>query len=288
MSNIMMSIQVKLKQLSKASNKNHQLMLTRYFQERLLFRLSISKYKSNFFLKGGALIYALEKEASRPTLDIDLLAKQISADQIVIADIFKTIANIPYHADGVVFDSNNLEIAEIIKNEKYSGIRVKLMATLGKIKQRTQIDIGFGDIIFPKPIEMEYPTLLKMENPVIYVYSIESLIAEKFEAMIDLSEANSRMKDFYDVFKILEKGNFAQNHLSTAIEKTFAKRKTALVKNHPLFTESFANDEFRNKQWQAFLRKANLDTNLKFSEVMAKISDDLRSVYNEISESTQK
>jgi len=218
-------------------------------------------------------------------LDIDFLARKIAADEVVNADIFKTIADIPYPADGVIFDSNNLEVAEIIKNEKYSGIRIKLTGILGKIKQRTQIDIGFGDVVFPKPVEMEYPTLLKMENPIIYAYSVESLIAEKFEAMIDLSEANSRMKDFYDVFNILEKGNFNFNHLAKAIERTFAKRKTTLVKSHPLFSKSFANDEFRNKQWQAFLRKVNLDTSLEFSKVMAKISSGLQPIYDEMFES---
>ena len=130
------SIQMKLKHLSKTQNRNHQLTLTRYFQERLLFRLSISKYKKNFFLKGGALIYALEKELSRPTLDLDLLAKKIKSDNLIIHKIFETVCSIEFPEDGVIFDAKRIETSEIVKEGKYSGIRIKVPVSLGKIKSK--------------------------------------------------------------------------------------------------------------------------------------------------------
>ena len=145
-----------------------------------------------------------------------------------------------------------------------------------------QIDIGFGDIIFPAPVEMDYPTLLDMKSPVIKAYSIESLVSEKFEAMIDLSELNSRMKDFYDVFRILSKGDFDKDNLKMAIAQTFKNRATILPDNHPLFTKDFAEDNTRNIQWHAFLRKANLDQSISFEEVMDLIASELELIYNEI------
>lgn len=282
MINIAQSIQAKLKQLSQAKNRNHQQTLTRYFQERLLFRLSVSKYKNNFFLKGGALIYALEKEVSRPTLDLDLLAKKIKSDTKIVQEIFKTVCSITFPEDGVLFDAEKIEASEIVKDGRYSGIRVKLTASLGQIKQRMQIDIGFGDVIVPAPVEMNYPTLLEMEIPVIYAYSVESLISEKFEAMIDLSELNSRMKDFYDVFRILQKGDFDKDNLQIAITQTCKNRGTILPENHPLFTKEFAGDNTRNIQWKAFLKKANLDQSISFEEVMDLIGKELKPIYKEI------
>jgi len=133
-----------------------------------------------------------------------------------------------------------------VKEGKYSGIRVKVPVSLGNINQRMQIDIGFGDSIFPAPVEMNYPTILDMEEPNIFAYSVESLVAEKFEAMIDLSEANSRMKDFYDIFRILQSDRCNKDHLNPAIATTIKRRQTPISENHPLFTEAFANDEMRN------------------------------------------
>ncbi len=282
MNDIAQSVQMKLKHLSKTKNRNHQLTLTRYFQERFLFRLSISKYKNNFFLKGGALIYALEKELSRPTLDLDLLAKKIKSDTQIVHGIFRTVCNITFAEDGVLFDADKIETLEIVKEGRYSGIRVKVPASLGKINQRMQIDIGFGDVIIPAPVEMNYPTLLEMQIPLIYAYSVESIVSEKFEAMIDLSELNSRMKDFYDVYKILKKGNFDKGYLKKAIAQTINTRETIMPDDHPIFTKNFATDNMRNIQWKAFLKKANLDQSILFEEVMSVIKEELKPIYNEI------
>lgn len=284
MNNNIESIKSKLKKYSKEKNKIHQFTLIRYFQERLLYRLSKSEYRDSFLLKGGALVYSLQKEESRNTLDIDLLAKKLKADEEKITAVFKEICGLQFY-DGVTFDTQTLTTQEIIKEGAYSGIRVKVAARLGNTKQMMQIDIGFGDVVTPGPVEMEYPVLIDikgLEKPSLLAYSVETLIAEKFQAMVDLGEYNSRMKDFYDVYTILKTDEYNASVLKAAVTNTFAKRGTKQTKNHVLFTEKFFTDKDRVIQWKAFLRKLKLDENLAFSEVMKYIKEITFPIYQEL------
>jgi predicted nucleotidyltransferase component of viral defense system len=282
MTNSVTSIQAKLRNLAQADGKNYQLILIRYFQERLIYRLSISNYCANFCLKGGALLYALEQEKSRPTLDIDLLGLKMSSEQLHLKHVFTEICQKNDEQDGVIFKLDSLVTSEIAKEGKYSGVRVKVDALLGSMRQTLQIDIGFGDIVIPKPVFMVYPTLLMMNKPQIWAYSIESIIAEKFEAMIDLAETNSRMKDFYDVFHLLQSDNLQKSTLQEAIIQTFKKRQTVFKIQHPLFNEAFATDAKRLIQWKSFLRKSKLDETLDFQVVMKAIRDDLFAFYERV------
>ena len=136
------------------------------------------------------------------------------------------ICQIEYAADAVLFDYSNIDISEIIKQGNYNGIRIKLIGKLDTIIQNIQVDIGFGDKVYPNPVLTKYPVILEMEQPEINVYSIYSVIAEKFEAMIQLSEANSRMKDFYDIYTLLKKNKIDKQALTNAIKLTFETRKT--------------------------------------------------------------
>jgi len=279
MKNSIASIQSKLKQIAQQEQKTYQLILIRYFHERLLYRIYLSDYRDNFYLKGGTLLYALERQSSRPTLDIDMLAYRINNNAQTFEHIFKKIGQLQYADDGVEFDTESLRISEITEEKKYVGIRVKIEAKLGNIKQNLQVDIGFGDVIFPKPIEMDYPTLLDMDSPYIKAYSIESVIAEKFEAMISLAEMNSRMKDFYDIFRLLQRQNIQKTVLQEAIKRTFENRQTVCSPKHPIFEIDFAQKPERKKQWQAFLKKSNLDTELDFEFVMQNIQSHLETLY---------
>lgn len=272
------SIKARLKKYSKQEGRIHQFTLIRYFQERLLYRLSKSEYRNHFLLKGGALVYALQKESSRNTLDIDLLAKKLKADGKELVEIFREVCDQEFE-DGVTFDLQNILAAEIIKEGNYSGIRIKIPAKLGTIQQSMQIDIGFGDSVTPGPIEMDYPTLLDMEKPNLLVYSIESLIAEKFHAMIDLAEYNSRMKDFYDVYTILNTNSIDKNTLKTAIQNTFKRRNTKVRSKHSLFTLAFHKDKSRNNQWLTFLKKSKLNSELTFTDVLRFIKEELEEIY---------
>jgi predicted nucleotidyltransferase component of viral defense system len=282
MKNTIHSIQARLRNLAQADGKNYQLLLIRYFQERLIYRLSVSNYCGHFCLKGGALLYALQQEKSRPTLDIDLLGMRLNSEQPYLKQVFTEICQQTDETDGVTFKLETLTTSEIAKEGKYSGVRVNVDALLGTMRQTLQIDIGFGDIVFPKPVFMVYPTLLVMNQPQIWAYSIESVIAEKFEAMIDLAETNSRMKDFYDVFQLLQSENLQKPFLQEAIIQTFRKRNTAFHKEHPLFKASFATDSKRLVQWKSFLRKSKLDETIDFQVVMKVILENLFALYERV------
>lgn len=282
MKNVIASIQGRLKVVAQAEKKVYQLILTRYFQERLLFRIFLSVHGQNFCLKGGALLFALQRERSRPTLDIDLLGMRISNDQNTLLCVFREVCAVPYQEDGVTFDLDTLKASEITKEGNYNGTRIKIAANLGNIRQIMQIDIGFGDIITPAPVRMDYPTLLAMECPVVQAYSVETVIAEKFEAMIDLAELNSRMKDFYDLYRLLSGKSHDRAVLTDAIINTFTRRQTAYQAGHPVFSDAFARDTKRNGQWKAFLKKSFLDETIPFAEVMHVISSELLPIYRQL------
>ncbi|WP_346206664.1 nucleotidyl transferase AbiEii/AbiGii toxin family protein [Caldifermentibacillus hisashii] len=280
--NIPASVRERLKNIAKQSGKTFDLILLLYFQERLLYRLSISNYRDKFVLKGGLFLFSLTQFKSRPTKDIDFLAKQISNDIQYIKAAFESICALTVEEDGVEFDVNGITAERIKEDADYEGVRIKIPASLGRMKKQLQLDIGFGDVIIPKPRDIQYPTLLNMKPPEIRVYSTDSVIAEKFEAMISLSVANSRMKDFYDIFTLLSTENFDGRVLWEAIFETFQRRRTNLEKEHPVFSPSFAEDEIRIKQWKAFLQRTGIKEDLQFPFVMEKIRDFLFPVYDSI------
>jgi len=280
--NIAKSIRAKLLNISKKENISYQLMIIRYFQERLLFRLSLSKFNNNFCLKGGVLLYMLDQKKSRPTIDIDFLATQTNNDKNNIKNIFSEICRIEYKKDAVTFDNQEITVTEITKQANYNGIRINVTGKLDTIKQRIQINIGFGDIVYPKPLKVNYPVILEMEQPEIQVYSIYSAIAEKFEAMIQLSEANSRMKDFYDIYNLFVNNEIDKNELENAIKITFKTRNTVFSENHSVFSDEFYTNTDRLTQWNAFKRKAKIIDNLTFETVLKKIKLELEPIYKRI------
>jgi predicted nucleotidyltransferase component of viral defense system len=280
------SIKSRLTNIAQKEKQTYQLILIRYFTERLIYRLSISDFKSHFCLKGGALLYAFEQETSRPTMDLDLLGIHITNEQLKLKTVFQTISQIICEEDGVIFLSDAITTSELQKEGRYSGVRLKIEGRLGNIRQMLQIDVGFGDIVTPAPVEMTYPTLLLMPSPLILAYSIETVIAEKFEAMISLAAQNTRMKDFYDVFKLLQNDGYQENILTDAISNTFRQRATPFVENPVVFTQDFANDPKRHLQWNAFFRKMNKHVTLEeidFTTVMTLIIERLQPIYNKFS-----
>jgi predicted nucleotidyltransferase component of viral defense system len=273
------SIQGRLRQLAVQAGRQHQLLLTRYFQERFIYRVSVSEHSNHFCLKGGALLYALEGEKSRPTMDIDLLGLRLPNDLEHFRNIFTEICHIRYEPVGVIFLSDALTTTEIGKDRRYSGIRLEFEGRLGNIRQKMQVDIGFGDVITPDPVRMVYPTLLPMDTPQIKAYSVETIIAEKFEAMIDLADSNSRMKDFYDIHRLLLSQNFAPETLKEAIINTFQRRGTGYIGNHPIFHSDFGTDAKRSLQWRSFLKKSNLDQTIHLEDVLRQIEEHLRPIF---------
>lgn len=156
----------------------------------------------------------------------------------------------------------------IAERESYSGVRIFLPVELSKAKQNLQIDVGFGDKVVPGPVEFDYPALLQEEKIKIYAYTWSSVIAEKFEAMVSFSDLSSRMKDYYDIYYLQNRFNFDGAELSQAIVETFERRGTNLSGSDYIFSKAFAQNQDKQKQWQAFLRKNNLDEPGMFSLVI--------------------
>lgn len=277
--NTVASVKGQLLNIARSTGKNHQLLLLRYFQERFLYRLSQSVHRDKFCLKGAAFLYALQQEKSRITKDIDFLGMGIPSSHSVLRKIVPEICAIEYAADGVIFDRDSLALEDIIKNGNYQGIRIHLTGHLDRTKQRMQIDIGFGDVVLPAPQAMVYPVILDMEAPNLLAYSVESVIAEKFEAMIDLAEANTRMKDFYDVYHLLVNQPIHYDILEKAIQETFKQRGTTILPIHSLFESNFHRDPIRIARWQAWLRKTRLNPDLAYETVIQKIIADLKPIY---------
>ena len=275
MKNRAVSIRVRLLTLAKKEGIDFQLIIIRFLHERLLYRLSVSDYSQQLILKGGTFIYAIQGLKTRPTIDVDLLGTQMSNDIEAICQAFKHICILDSE-DEVAFNPESVVGELITQQDKYDGVRVFIDATFHTVRQRIQIDVGFGDIVIPAVQKLEYPILLEgMQVPVIQAYSIETVIAEKFQAMIELSVANSRMKDFYDVYKLLTGNEFDSNTLEEAIKATFANRGTSYAENHALFTVEFATNPQRKRSWAAFLNKINRDKELAFEEVMRLIDEKL-------------
>ncbi len=199
-------------------------------------------------------------------------------DPAELEHIFRSITAISCN-DGVKFISSSLISEQIKENVDYEGIRIKIDATLGQARKKLHMDIGFGDVIIPRAMRMEFPTLLEEKPPRIKVYSIESIISEKFEAMVKLAMVNSRMKDFYDIYTLSVSYNFQSDRLKKAIESTFYRRKTSIPDNPLIFRLKFHRDEEKQRQWSAFLRKSRLqDVNQDFNEIIERITSFLKPI----------
>lgn len=276
------SVKDRLLNMMNTSGYPYMYLLTRYLNERLLYRLSVSHYKEHFFLKGGSLIYAYNGLETRPTVDIDFMADYITRDREVLRTVFQEILSIECVEDGVIFKVDNIEIEPIAIDKKYPGTRLSFIACLDSITHRMSIDIGFGDVITPSPLLLDYPSILPNVPSVnIYAYNLETLIAEKFQTMIERDLANSRMKDFFDVYQILSNYEIDHDVLKEAIANTFHNRNMVYSKSVNLFTPEFALDPERQVRWKHFLKKIHWKTPIEFMEVMAVIRTELGKYWNE-------
>lgn len=274
------SVRARLLNISKTYGEKDGFMklLVRYLHERLIYRISVSRYRENFFLKGGSLLFAYNGMKGRPTQDIDFLAAKISRDAARLKEIFAEICQIECEEDGVIFDAASIRTAEITQERKYPGTRVIIVAHLDTIVQQISADIGFGDVIVPAPVDLDYPVFLDTTPPIsIKAYSLETVVAEKFHAMVEKDTENSRMKDFFDCYQILiyQSNLIDEAVLEDAIRATFENRDTVVADNLQLFTDAFSNDEFRNSLWKNFLKKINWQEQIEFAEVMKVIQNRL-------------
>ncbi|MFQ9068836.1 MAG: nucleotidyl transferase AbiEii/AbiGii toxin family protein [Bacteroides stercoris] len=277
------SIRTKLLNVAKKENIFYQTILTRYFQERLLYRMSQTRYRNNFYLKGGALMYAYERFAARPTLDIDFLGNNISNEGTSIIAAFKEICSVPFEEDGVIFDVEHITAQNITEFKDYHGIRLSIPVKMDSIAQVLTMDIGFGDVVTPSPVNLDFPILLEhLPCANILAYSLETVIAEKMHAIIDLADQSSRMKDYYDLHRILKEEKYDSEVLQEAIIHTFENRHTPYDENTMFFRKDFGINQQMEVRWKAFMRKITKATDLSFSEVVAFIQETLRPYWENI------
>lgn len=278
------SIRSKLLNIAKKEDVFYQTVLTRYFQERLLYRMSQTRFRSNFFLKGGALMYAYERFAARPTLDIDFLGSSISNEGSSIIAAFREICAVPYEEDGVVFDVDKITAQNITEFKDYHGVRLSIPVKMDTISQVMTMDVGFGDVVTPNPIDLDYPVLLEhLPSANILAYSLETVIAEKMHAVVDLADQTSRMKDYYDLYNILSKKEYDEDILKEAIARTFENRHTTYDADTMFFREGFADNPHMEVRWNAFVRKITKNTTTSFREVVAFIQETLRPYWDNLS-----
>jgi predicted nucleotidyltransferase component of viral defense system len=245
------SVRARLLNLSRRTDQPFDILLTRYVLERLLFRLGRSPHADRFVLKGAMLLTTWLPHTARGTRDLDLLGFGNSSEDRILG-IFRQVLAIE-EPDGVAFDVDALRIDQIREELEYGGVRLRTTATLAGARVPIVVDVGFGDAVEPGLEMIEYPILLDQPPPRIRAYARETVIAEKFQAMVALGRANSRMKDFYDVWMLSKTYDFEPARLAQAIKATFARRDTAIPDETPdALTTGFAEDEAKRRQWAAF------------------------------------
>ena len=273
--NIAASVRQRLLNASRARREDFQVTLTRYALERLLYRLSKSAHRDQFIIKGAMLFSVWNEVPHRPTRDLDLLSFG-SNDISRLEGMFREIVNIEVEPDGLEFFTESVRGGRIKEDQEYEGVRLSIQVRLEQARLSLQIDIGFGDAITPAPEEIDYPTLLAgLPAPRLRAYSRYSVVAEKFQAMVMLGIANTRMKDFFDIWTLARSFDYDGGILCQAMKMTFERRETEIPSTAPLaLTPEFYEDRAKQSQWDAFLRRSQLAAqSTTLSEVAAVLRD---------------
>lgn len=270
--NVAASVRARLLNVSKGSGEDFSYVLTRYALERLLARLERSTYRDAFALKGAMLFRVWSPALHRPTKDLDLLGMG-APDIPRLRSIFRDLCTVAVDDDGVTFDSKTVRAARIKEDAEYEGVRVNLTARIGSARLELQVDVAFGDAVTPAVVEVEFPTLLGAPPPKLRAYPRESVVAEKLEAMVHLGIANSRMKDFFDIWFLAQMFAFDGRVLSAAIGATFKRRGTPIPTEVPVaLTPKFSGGTTKATQWNAFVTRGKLaSAELSLAQVVTSI-----------------
>lgn len=257
-SNVAHSVRARLLTLAKAGGEEFTYALTRFGLERLLARVAASAHADAFVLKGAMLFRVWSPTLHRPTKDLDLLGRG-TPELARLAQVFADVCQTVIEDDGLVFDPKSVRVARIKEDADYEGVRVTLRAMLGTARIDLQVDIGFGDAITPAALEIDFPTMLPMPPLRLRAYPRETVVAEKLHAMAHLGMANSRMKDFFDVWFLSQNFSFEGPMLASAIRATFDRRRTPLPDTLPTaLTATFYEDDSKGRQWKAFCSRAGV------------------------------
>jgi len=281
------SVRARLLNIARETQEDYQMLLNRYARERLLYGLSVSSYRDRFILKGATLFSVWTERPFRSTRDADFLSFGPN-DVEAITSVFRELceAGNANPEDGVRFDTDSIQGAQIREEEEYAGVRILLDAYIGKAKARIHVDVGFGDAITPEAEEIELPVLLDFPRPHLRAYPRETVVAEKLQAMTVLAETNSRMKDFYDIWVLQQHFEFVGSELAQAIQATFRRRDTEVAPASCLaFQSSFYASGGPLTRWQRYVERGSFEqVPPRFAEVGAAIARFLRPVCEVIAE----
>ncbi len=253
MADVAASVLAKLKNKAKATGISYQQCLQLFFQEEFLRKLAASQYAENFVLKGGLFIYTLTNFESRATVDVDFLLRGLNSDMARMDEIIGEILDIPTGNDFVTFKASKSEPIAI--QRKYHGISTQITGYIKNVRVPFNVDIGVGDVIVPKAQRRSIQTQLEgYTKPEILTYSLESTIAEKFDAILQRFELTGRMKDFYDIYYLSRTFDFDGLKLQTAIRETLQNRGTAYESDSFRRILALAEDENMQIKWRHFLK----------------------------------
>ncbi len=273
------SVLARLKNQAKTEGISHQMVLQLFVQEEFLRRLAMSKYKENLVLKGGMFIYTLTEFDSRPTQDMDFLMRRLSNDLNNIKSVMTEICSIETENDFIKLEVTGTE--QIALEKKYPGVKTKFIGRIENIRVPFSIDVGIDDIIVPGAMLRKFTTRLPdFESKEIYTYSVESTIAEKFDAILARMETTSRMKDFYDIYYLSGMFDFDGVVLSEALKKTLIYRNRVIPENAFERILSFDQSSFLMTQWASF--KPAKETGLTLTEALTRINVFIRPVFESV------
>jgi hypothetical protein len=256
--NVAASVHARLLDRATAESRPFNELLQYYGMERFLYRLSRSSHAERFVLKGALMLRVWGGPMARATKDIDLLG-HVRAEVDGLVAIVRECLAIEVEDDGIRFDTRSVSGEEIRLDAEYGGIRLRFRGALGKAKLTLQVDVGFGDVVTPRPTKLVYPSLLNFAGPRLLGYTPETVVAEKLQAMVALDMANTRLKDFLDIWTLAQGREFSGPVLASAIDATFRQRKTSTTATSPVaLTPAFYAGKEKQMQWGAYLRKARI------------------------------
>lgn len=264
------SVRQRLLNRARAEGRPFQELLQYFAMERFLYRLAGSRFADRFVLKGALLLMAWRAPVTRPTMDIDLAGKTTN-DLEHIRSVVGELCHLSTDPDGLDFDPASIEVQRIKEDAEYGGVRVRFQASLARARIPMQIDIGFGEVIVPKPTKVEYPALLEFPSPILRAYRRETVVAEKLEALTVLGVLNSRIKDYFDLVILSRMYPFEGGVLVEAIRSTFQNRGTVVEANPVGLTEAYGADPARIVQWRAFVRRSRIDSEWELEDVVEQV-----------------
>lgn len=274
------SVLAKLKTKSKQTGNSLQMHLQLFCQEEFLRRLALSKYADNLVLKGGLFIYTLTNFESRATVDVDFLLRQLPNSVEEMEKIITEILSVDTGNDFIEFTAGSFE--SISPQRKYTGVSCQIVGKIKNTRTPFSVDLGVGDIIVPKAEKRKIPVQLEdFSQPEISTYSLESTIAEKFDAILQRLEMTSRMKDFYDIYYLSKMYGFDGRKLQEAISETLQNRGTSYNRNSMQQIAGFVNDSEMVAKWKRALKDIK-NPDLSFDEVVESIVNFLNPIWSKL------